>query len=318
MFDTLPLREAQMNVTRIRRMFVDFNDFMDRHAKGHYLIMGAHQTAFDSCHKISICDHSHEPYPVHGLARPYLRSISSLQAAPEVRVYDYGLFEREGPAYCPGIAVGDFTYIDLDAAFWQIYRVASLDMIYDGTKWPRNGQIKFLGSEELRPHKLLRNSIVGTTRAEYRMVMDHGRVLKERVGTRWLRPDLWAYIMDVLDAVAFDVAVLFESVHIFVDGYIVPTGTAVDLRRYLQEFWHLDSSVRVSGPGRIAGLNNWEIADQSQGDVDPIVSPIGKEIKISEKNPWTELRSWFVDAYEYFVETPFISPKRLDGQLVPW
>lgn len=326
MFCTEPLLIAEREFAPQRRQFIDWQSFTAPTGRylQHHLIMGSHRTAFDSCHRTSLCDISHRPYPLHGLARTYLKTIHWMQGGEEPRICDSELFCHVAPLYFNRPVSGELVAIDLDAAYWQIYRVASLDLFYDGTGYPHNGHVKFLGSADLEPHKLLRNSVIGACRADTRTESVFGAMRRVSIGNRWQRPDLWAYIMDTLEAVAWDMRNLFGAVHVHTDGYILPhRDLAQDAIEYLQREWHLAASVRAEGEGIVQGLGSWSIADEVRGrdDDDELEGVPHIEVNESIDNMSggnLNLRSWFHDAVEHFTETPIIYPSRLDGRPVPW
>jgi hypothetical protein len=334
-FTTEPLIMAERHVRSTRRTFIDFDEFMasDKWER-HHLVIGSFRNVYDHCHHLSLCDHSHAPYPLHSLARPYLDAICWLGGGEAPTIYDQSLLERVPPLYFAGPSSGAYACVDLTAAYWSLYRVASLDLRYDGVSTPRNGAIRFLGSDELAPHKLLRNAIVGTIRAETRTESQYGKVSLIPTGPKWRRPGLWGWIMDTLEAIAWEARMFFGAVHVQVDGYIVPAERAEELIGWLRDEWGLDATVRASGEGMISGLGHWSIGDVHKGADEGVDDSIGEgfvdphrggEEKVDNMahsrmaaERVTMLREWFVAAQEYKNDTPKITSKVLDGAEVPW
>lgn len=323
MFEAEPLRTAERVLCSQRRKCIDFEAFMGPggHWDRHRLVIGSHQSAYDRCHRITLIDHCHAPYPVHSLARPYLAEITRAQlpkfTRPRPTIPDDQLLERSAPLYFGGPCSGELAYIDLTAAYWQLYRVASLDLDYDGTGTPRQGQIKFLGSDELFPHKLLRNSIIGTVRAETVTESNYGTISVVPVGPKWRRPALWAWIMDMLEAIAWDVRVTFGAKMVQVDGYIVGADVAEQLVHHLRTAWGIESMTKSVGFGKLTSLGNWQIADEIRGHPEPHVAG-AERVDTMVPRDWTILREWYVEAKQIKEETSLISCKGLDGRLVPW
>lgn len=327
-FTTEALAHAEQIVRDKRRKFIDFDEFMGESGKWerHDLVIGADRNAYDRCHYLSLCDHKHEPYPIHQIVFPYLKALTALQGAPEPRIEDDHLLERQAPLYFPGPRSGEFACIDVDAAYWSLYRVASLDLSYDGELTPRQGRIRFLGADELRPFKFPRNAVIGSIRAEVRTEAHYGEIRSVPIGPQWRRPGLWAWIIDTLEAIAWDARMLFGAVHIQVDGYIVPADVAGDLVRWLRSEWGLQASIRAVGPGTITGLGHWSIAstdkgsDAEEGFAEPHQAGMEHVDNMAQDKMSAArvngLRSWFIDALAYKNETPKI--KLLDGRELIW
>lgn len=305
---------------RVRRRFVDWNRFMapTGRYRQHYLLLGSKRTAFDSCCKVSLADLSDHPYPISSLCRPYLRELVRLQATKpnRVEVVDKGLYERHPPTYYAGHTRGELALVDLVAAYWQLYAPTSLDLAYEGEGLPRNGTIRFLGADELGEHKGLRNTIVGIARAEYRTIVDFGRVERVPVGLRWQRPGLWAFLQDMLEAVAWEMRLLFGAVHIHTDGYVLPhPDLADDAVGYLADRWGLTAEVRARGEGEVRGLGSWMIGETTIGERTPDTGPLVDTMGQVVGNP--DLRRWYLEAKAHRSATKSIYCKKLD-EPVQW
>jgi hypothetical protein len=344
-FISEPLAIAERSYRNSRRSFLDFEQFMSPTGRydQHCLIMGSNMTAFDQCHHTSLCDFSHSPYPIHGLVRPYLAEIARAQGSEIPQVYDNQLLLRSAPLYFQRPIEGELAVVDLDAAFWQLYKVASLDLTYDGVGYPTNGRVRFLGSDELHPHKLLRNAVIGTCRAEVQTVLDHGKARLQPINGKWRRPALWAWVMDTLEAVAWDMRSLFGAVHIQIDGYILPhADLAEDAIVFLQDQWGLSASLRASGNGIVNGLGHWMVGGEQRGDEEtfpgnptfpdsgnvpfletsgfpePFASPGEKVDTMDSSRSWDCLHEWYIDALAYKQETLEIYCEGLDGRPITW
>ncbi len=311
-FTAKPLAIAERLVRNRRHRFIDFDEYLDSDsAVKHELVIGSHRTIYDRCHNVSLWDHCHEPYPIHTLVRPYLAELERLQGGYVPRIEDLSLFERQVPLYFGGPRSGELAHVDLASAYWQLYRVASLDIIYDGYDSPRQGSIRFLGANELRPYRLLRNSVIGFIRAESFTMATYGTYESVPIGPRWQRPSLWAWVIDTLEAIAWDARMLFGAFHIQVDGYIVPVDVAHDLVKFLADEWGLEASTRALGSGVVTGLGHWSIAGiEKGGDEDELLEGFARpHIAGMEKVDnmahdryaiWriTRLREWFLAAQE--------------------
>lgn len=301
MFQSPVLETAHLLALRQRRQFLDWDEFMS--TKGnylrHYLLMGSDRNAFDSCHHVSLCDRAHRPYPDTALIRPYMKELSRVQGGPQKLVPHDHLSSRRSPAFFGGLVAGELAVVDLDAAYWQIYTACTLDLSYDGIGTPQNGHLRFLGANELRPMKHLRNAIIGAIAAEHRTELDHGKVVRVPVPVTVRRPDLWGFICDLLEAVAVDVRALFGAVHIFTDGYVLPHhDLAEDCIDYLRGEWGLQASIRARGEGVVTGLGNLSV-----GPGAVVTYPSEHIDTLMFRDNADDLRQWFRDAAEYRNQT---------------
>ena len=302
MFLSPVLEAAHHRALKQRRRFIDWDEFMTAGGNylRHYLLMGSDRNAFDACHRVSLCDHRHRPYPDTALIRPYMNELSRAQGGPQKRVPHDELQSRRTPAYFGGLVSGELATVDLDAAYWQIYTACTLDLSYDGIGTPINGNLRFLGADELRPLKHLRNAIVGAISAEHRTELDHGKALRVPVPVTIRRPDLWGFICDLLEAVAVDVRALFGAVHVMTDGYILPHGDlAEDCVDYLRTEWGLSASIRDRGEGIVAGLGNWQIWPDVENVRGPLTYPGESIDNLMFRHNADDLRQWFRDAAEW-------------------
>lgn len=267
-FETEPLQIAHRSLVAMNHRYIDYDAFMAEHGRWtrHYLVLGNHRNSYDKCCRTALYDQRDFPYPEHLLVRPYLRTIIWMAGGEKRKVEHEELTRRESPLYFPGPSRGDFAMVDLVAAYHSIYSPTSFDLDYDGIHTPRSGSVRFVGSEELGRYKLLRNALLGTARAEWRTESDFGVIKKVAVGGRWRRPSLWAYVQDVLMAVAWEMRLFFGAVHIHTDGYVLPSGDLTeDAIEHLWKTWGLRAQVKAEGAGIVTGLGSWQIGDVLAG-----------------------------------------------------
>lgn len=296
------LQRAHEVALNKRRMFIDWDDFFAENGRWnrHYLIMGTRRNAFDKCHKTSLIDNEEAPYAITGLVRPYLRELMNLQGKPIARIERNELLATEPPRYFAGQAKGEcLTLVDLEAAYWSIYSPVTWDLDYDGRSTPRNGHVRFLGADELKEHKLLRNAIMGTARAEYRTDLDFGKEIRVPIGPGFRKPSLWAYVQDILELIAWDMRSYFGALHILVDGYIIPhPDLAADAIDYLRSEWGVIAHVKAQGEGIVYGLGNWRIGDQFAGIAELTNYPMRPIDNMTEIPP-PYLRAFHLENQEY-------------------
>ncbi|KKM92184.1 hypothetical protein LCGC14_1221030 [marine sediment metagenome] len=168
------------------------------------------------------------------------------------------LFDARVPLYYEGPTVGEYTYIDLKAAYWQLYRRLWLDVAYPcGVygKYPLAGV-----AERLKDWKAARNALVGLVRS--REVVGVKGTHRYTLATRnnFLSPCLWATVMSLLHWVAYE-ALSYGAVYINTDGYIFPTSKLQQLDGFMQFLIdrEINFEIRTSGKGEIVSWNNYQI-----------------------------------------------------------
>jgi len=225
----------------------------------HLLYLGTHATCYDDCCHRQIASADLSPFPPLSVIGPYLAAIS--KGVDEPPQLDHSeMLHRRPPLYYDWPVEGDhLTYVDLDAAYWSIYTRTTLDVHYDGTAGPRRGVIEFQDADLLGWDKLVRNALVGSVRREWRHGLDHGHGFQERVPSRRRRPMLWGLVMDALELVATTARDL-GCVYYHTDGAIFESpAQAEEWRGIVAERFGLVASIRVSGPGWVRGIGNFQI-----------------------------------------------------------
>lgn len=330
-WSTLPMQRAEAAVLRSRHRFIDWDEFLKGEVNEHRLISsGLHKGAWDDCpgHKTLMWDLQEALYPLMALPRRYLQEIIDYQPPPPaVDHRHFEMFSRRSPQYFSGMQRGDLASVDIDGAYHQFYKVASLDMSYDGEHFPRVGTVRFLASEELGKYKEVRNAVAGVCKAEHRYVWDHGKVLREWNDGAWQRPDLWGYLQDMLEMIAWDMRINFGAFYVYVDGYVFPhIELAEQAVVYLREKWSVSASIRGTGEGVVTGLNQRQFGDihdvediDGEGYPRSLMNHLGEHVdNMTHFDKRPDLRSWYQDARAYFDETATIACEGLDGQEVPW
>lgn len=304
-FQTEPMQKAEKVALKRRREFIDFPYFMSDEGdwQMHHLFPAIMRHAYCSCHRVSWTDFELEPYPETALIRPYLREIANMQGGEIVRVYEQELLTRTPPIWFENPLEGELVIVDIDSAYWQLYAPASVDLDYNGCGHPRQGRVRFLGVDELRPFKVARNALLGTLRSEHRTELVFGELKWVKVAPTLRRPALWAYVQDCLGAIAWEMR-RFGARWVNVDGYVFPhRDLAEDAIAWLADRWHLSASVRAEGEGRVTGINTWHLENDDGMiplDHPQVTRDVPHPVDNMAATPNAEdLRSWFVDAMVY-------------------
>jgi len=150
------------------------------------------------------------------------------------------------------------TYIDLDAAYSQVYEKLWLD-----TSFPRSYYGRFPLADvakRLEVWKAARNSLVGLTRSRQAVAYKNGKRITINMKNKYLSPGLWATVQSVLHMVASK-AIELNALYVNTDGYIF--GDNTDEFRDIFLTWLSENgfrwSIRNSGLGEIQSWNNYRV-----------------------------------------------------------
>lgn len=168
------------------------------------------------------------------------------------------LFDKRVPLYYEGPTKGEYTYLDLKAAYWQIYRRLWLDVAYPCGYY---GQYPLdVVAHNLKDWKGARNALVGLVRSRSVVGVKGTKRYTLSTQNKFLSPNLWATVMDVLHWIAQE-ALGHGAIYINTDGYIFPTKhlNQIDsFMRFLIEN-EINFEIRASGDGEIVSWNNYKI-----------------------------------------------------------
>lgn len=168
------------------------------------------------------------------------------------------LLDARSPLVYYGQYVGPMVYIDLDAAYSQIYETLWLDTTYPRAYYglyPLGGV-----ANRLRHWKAARNSLIGICRSREAVAYRGTKRISIKMRNKYLSPGLWASVQAVLHMVAGK-AVSCGAIYVNVDGYIFPGEVGEFTEDFL--FWLSDLgfrwSIRATGEGEIVSWNNYQI-----------------------------------------------------------
>lgn len=168
------------------------------------------------------------------------------------------LFDKRVPLYYEGPTVGEFTYLDLKAAYWQVYKRLWLDVAYPCGLY---GQLPLdVVAANLKEWKGARNALVGLIRSRSVIGVKGTRRYTLSTQNKFLSPCLWATIMSLLNWIA-DTALQHGAVYINTDGYIFPTQNLRQLDSFMEFLidHEINFEIRTAGEGEIVSWNNYKI-----------------------------------------------------------
>ncbi len=168
------------------------------------------------------------------------------------------LFDARSPLHYTGPAVGQMIYVDLDAAYSQIYSRLWLDTTYPRAYYGRY-PLWAVGNR-LKIWKAARNSLVGMCRSRDCVAYKGTRRITIKTKNRYLSPGLWATVQGFLNWIA-SMAINAGAIYVNVDGYIFPEGLNDFPTPFLFQLSDLgiNWSIRAEGEGEIASWNNYRI-----------------------------------------------------------
>jgi hypothetical protein len=148
---------------------------------------------------------------------------------------------------------GELAYIDLKAAYWSMLWPTTIDMEYDPDQQEivSEGRIPYIHCDQFAKWKPVRN--VFNTLYNYRLMKiwskEKRRLIHQFPPSATYRPYNYAYIMDMMNALATDVKNNFTLLQWLTDAAIVPAHQANALLEFLYEEWCLEGKLKYLGEG---------------------------------------------------------------------
>lgn len=171
------------------------------------------------------------------------------------------LLDKRVPLLYTGPSKGDqYIYVDLDGAYWQIYRRLWLD-----TSWPGGyyGNYPLVHvADRLKKWKAARNALIGISRMRTITGVRGRQRTTLHVKNKFLSPPLWATVIDCLHWVA-QIAIACECIYIHTDGYMFNKPDMADNFMIVLASLGFLFSVRTSGPGDVRGWCVYKIGEKS-------------------------------------------------------
>ncbi len=257
---------------RERIVVEDVNAWTRTEGKRHRLSVGqGRRTMLDSSGFPIVCDEAHSSPDSTDVAKQFLRHVwleqrrkirGKWERRLPIRTRDLSALDLAHPIHFAGVReLPEAAAVDIEAAYYSLYRRLPLDLTYEPGRSFGLGRFWFVGADEMASDKAGRNIALGLTRARAFTVLERGQPVRQSPwANRYLSPGLWAFICDVLHAIAAE-AIARGAVHYHTDGAILPASEAEGFREWLGETWGLGSTVSY-GHAYIAGVGAWQIGDR--------------------------------------------------------
>ena len=165
------------------------------------------------------------------------------------------LFDWRSPMYFDEPYQGAGVYVDLKAAYCQIYRNLWLD-----TPFPRGVGTLSLSpvADRLQDWKAARNAVMGIVKNRTITGCRSGKRQEISVTNHFLSPGLWATVQAILHAVAAT-ALEHGAIYVNTDGYMFPDyDKALGFLDFLNDL-NLRHEIRDSGVIDLKGWNNYQV-----------------------------------------------------------
>ena len=171
------------------------------------------------------------------------------------------LFDWRSPMHFNEPYQGSGVYIDLKAAYCQIYRNLWLD-----TPFPRGvGTLSLTPvADRLQDWKAARNAVMGVIKNRTITGCRSGKRQEISVTNHFLSPGLWATVQAILHAVASQ-ALEYGAIYVNTDGYMFPDyEKTLGFLDFLNDH-NLKHEIRDSGAIDLKGWNNYQVGRTSTG-----------------------------------------------------
>jgi hypothetical protein len=235
-----------------RRHYFDMKEFLDSNQYREYnrLYVGAYHIT-DSSRRRKLIAQEKPPFGDPELAYQYLDFIFQAQKRPkQKRVLwpkeVFSLLDIYRPEYLTPLEYGEFGYLDIDYAHWQIMRDVGLDVSFNPARSAFSpGVIRFLEPDWVRENSQLRHNLSGLIRKKTQNQVIKG-VMKTNqfFKNNHLSPSLWGWINYVLFYAAHEMVQRFDIKYWICDGMMLPVSQVEAAQDYLYTEWGLEASFR--------------------------------------------------------------------------
>lgn len=272
---------------------------LGQHVDFELLYVGANH-ATDPINRVKYIDHSVWPVDKSELMYHYLDYIVKEQAdgrklflwnkrnAPHRKP----LLDIVRPLWTAPRQDGDFAYLDIDRAHFQVMVYAGLDVAFHPAgRYLRAGKVRFLGEDWLEKNGSYRHVLSGLIRKRTRVTYRYGdrETPDPEFHNPFLAPCLWGLIQYTLHYAAFEMLANFDVLYWNTDGMILPWKQLSLAREYLWEEWSLQSSLRYEiGENRLQGNRGYGAQNNLLGyeaDLAQIIKNFYKRCSKLPRNP---------------------------------
>lgn len=276
-------------------------------------------------------------------ARIYLRQALQLADRKwigyrrDARVYlnvTDDIHDLKQPAYYRGGQIdGRYCLIDIDRAYWQIAASGTADMHLrlkpGGGITVGQGVIEWPRPEDVGEQRNLAQAVIGLLHMTHGTHVVYGQPRTHPVANTYLAPDLYAYILFTLQAVAYEAVEQWAVPHVCVDSYAVLENRADDFVRWLWDRWTLTATIRARGNAHYYGYCVYEYLATRYGDQDTATAWVTQARATTGRPPrpygptgnlvgrHTETRNQLADARRWLTGTRTLTSRNTNWTPLP-
>lgn len=164
---------------------------------------------------------------------------------------------RNAPQYCRPTEQFEGVYIDLKSAYWSILKLGGWDVDYMPFKWlSRRSTVNDFPAPQL---KVARNTLVSLSRQSHLTIWTGNKLIQEKAPAQFLNSALWAFTMDVLHSIAFEMKQI-GALYINCDGYILPVEKEAQAFDVIRS-WGLEAGIKGRGEAYIKAVGVYGVGN---------------------------------------------------------
>lgn len=195
---------------------------------------------------------------------------------------------RSAPLYCVPTRLERGVYIDIKGAYWSLLKAVGWDVDYLPDAFIRvRSDVDDFPFPEM---KLARNCLVSIGIETYSnlRIWNDGTISIKRVGNSFVNKNIWSFVMDTLNAIAYQ-AVALGAVYVYTDGYIIDASKADALLELIGK-WGLLPHIKCEGETHVRAPAAYRVGEYES-------KPYARTIKERGVSKITEYvnRTWLRD-----------------------
>lgn len=154
---------------------------------------------------------------------------------------------------------GPWCYIDLRAAYFQLYEHCTYDLFWHRSKGLSLGGWDLVATEDWGAHKRSRNAVMGMAQARSMLICDNGVWRDLAYCGPFYAPCFATYVLDTMHAIASDIVRRFKAPLWLVDACAVRPEAAQAVLDHLRDRWAVEARVVAQGDGYLWSVNDYQI-----------------------------------------------------------
>jgi hypothetical protein len=203
------------------------------------------------------------PYTYGEIAREYLSYCADTAKITlrRQKVLEVG----HAPIYFTGPSSGNYSYVDISACYFSLYKYLTLDSSFNGSEIAI-GKAPFLDLTDFSKSKKVRNMTFGIMNKRRMTVFTKGGYDQTPSHSEFYRPDISAYVLQTTQAVAKD-SIRNFTIHMWLtDAAILPSLQANEFISFLWQEWLLRSRIVAQGSSLLLATARYQVGEKMTRD----------------------------------------------------